>query len=146
MNVLRIVTISLISWCACAAAEPLVLPDGGYQLIRARTSEDKTGANALSAANVTVSHKGGKTFIVIEGMEAEVRTDEYLGFLVATPYRPEATGVLVSELILFGKVRVRANNALPFPPLRVEGEYLVVFPGGEERGNFALVPIQAKNG
>lgn len=142
MKAIRLLLISIT--CAAAAfAQPIVLNDGAYQLIRARGPGGQTDGAALSSVVVNISHKQGKIFMAIEGGETEVRTDDQQGFLVALPYRPDQKGILASQLILAGRsVMAETKGA----SLRVEGIYRIIWPGGEEKGDFAVIPIPSKSG
>ncbi|HTO03064.1 MAG TPA: hypothetical protein VL069_05145 [Opitutus sp.] len=126
---------------ATVLAKPIVLNDGAYQLIRARGPGGQTKDAALTAAVVNIFHKQGKTFIAVEGGESEVRTDDQQGFLAAVPYHPEEKGILASHLVFAGR-NVGADDASPAK--RVEGIYRIIWPGGEEKGEFALVPLSTK--
>jgi hypothetical protein len=127
-----------------ALAQPLVLNDGAYQLIRAREPiAGEHTAGALSAVVVNISNKQGKAFMTFEGVEAEVRTDDQLSFLVTLPYRPEEKGRLACQIVLAGRP---ANNGVPSPSKRIEGVYRIIWARGEEKGEFALYPLPPKNG
>jgi hypothetical protein len=126
-------------------ARPLELSDGAYQLIRARVGEDRTGERALSAIVVSVSHKAGKIFISLDGAtETEVRTDDQAGFLVSSPFHPGEKGRSATELIFAGRQLAGSDGNGPI--MRVEGAYRIIYPGGEEGGSFALLPVSLKNG
>ena len=139
MKAIRLLLLALIS-AAAALAQQIVLTDGAYQLIRARGPGGQTKDAALSAVVVNISHKQGRMFIALEGGESEVRTDDQQGFLAAVPYHPAEKGILVSHLVLAG--RNSADDASPAK--RVEGIYRIIWPGGEEKGEFALVPLSSK--
>ena len=140
MKAIRLLLLALTS-AAAALAQPIVLTDGAYQLIRARGPGGQTRDAALSAVVVNIFHKQGKTFIAMEGGECEVRTDNQQGFLAALPYHPEEKDILASHLVLAGR-NAGADDATPAQ--RVEGIYRIIWPGGEEKGEFALVPAPSK--
>ena len=122
------------------SAEPIVLSDGAYQLIRARGEGDISGGHALSAVVVNILNKQGKIFVTFEGIEAEVRTDDQQGFVVSVPYRPEEKGRLAAQLVLAGRSVVYSSSK------RIEGRYFIIWSSGAEKGEFALDPISPKNG
>jgi hypothetical protein len=141
MKAIRLLLLALTS-AAAVVAQPLVLTDGAYQLIRARGPGGQTKDAALSAVVVNIVHKQGKVFIALEGGESEVRTDDQQGFLAAVPYQPQEKGILVSHLVLAGR-NAGADGASPAK--RIEGIYRIIWPGGEEKGEFALVPLSSKS-
>lgn len=142
---MRLLLFALV-FAPMALAQPLVLDDGAYQLIRAQQSGAESGNLALFSDVVQISHKEGKIFIAFgDHKEVEVRTDDQQGFLVALPYGPSEKGSLALELVLAG-TGMQLYPLKGTSSMRVDGESWVIWTRGVQKGRFSLVPLEAKKG